>query len=222
MTTNNTKEVFGLGKQKVLEEFSPNKKYITVTITSITLLFIVSIGIIYALALIILGENYGWRSADFTRILLLVTYIGLGSGLLAYIIAIICVFPYYHSINYTFTTQEVIVNKGFLVKRTKIVPFRNITNFVMRRGILDRLIGGNDFGTISIETAGQGPNQSHPEQRLVGIANIAEYTEKIRGILAKMKGQAGITADLETASSLDDEVLLLNILETLKEIKEKL
>ena len=171
----------------------------------LSLVFLIGAVIIYGFALGILSSEYGWNSPEFTKYLLLTTYITLGAGLGGYILAIIFVFPYYNAISYTFTTQEVIVNKGLLVKRTKIVPYRNITNFVMRRGILDRLIGGNNFGTISIETAGQGPQQGHPEQRLVGIANIAEYTEKIRGILAKMKGQAGITADMETASSLDDE-----------------
>jgi hypothetical protein len=92
----------------------------------------------------------------------------------------------------------------------------------MRRGILDRIIGGGNFGTIMIETAGQGPQQNHPEQRLIGITDVSGYTEKLRGILSKMKGQAGITADSETASSLDEEVLLKSILETLKEIKNKL
>ncbi len=52
--------------------------------------------------------------------------------------------------------------------------------------------------------------------------DVSGYTEKLRGILSKMKGQAAISADTETASSLDDEVLLVNILETLKEISNKL
>ena len=92
----------------------------------------------------------------------------------------------------------------------------------MRRGLLHRMIGGDNFGAIVIETAGQGPQQAHPEQRIVGIMNVAEYTEKIRTILAKMKGQAGVTADMETASSLDEEEILSQILETLKQIETKL
>ena len=120
------------------------------------------------------------------------------------------------------TTQEIIVNKGFLVKRTKIVPYRNITNFVMRRGVIERIIGGENFGEIKVETAGQGPQQNHPEQRLVGIMDVSGYTEKLRSILSKMKGQAAISADMETASSLDEEDLLIRILATLKEISDKL
>ena len=159
---------------------------------------------------------------DVNRAVILFSSITSGVMGFVYIIGIIFIFPYYNSLSYTMTTQEIIVNRGFLVKRTKIVPYRNITNFVMRRGIIDRIVGGENFGSINIETAGQSGDKSHPEQRLEGIMGVSEYTEKLREILSKMKGQAAISADTETASSLDEEFLLKSILETLKEIKEKL
>ncbi|MGC9781351.1 MAG: PH domain-containing protein [Candidatus Heimdallarchaeota archaeon] len=212
-----TTEIFGVGKQKVLEKFIPDKKYIIKLIISFSLIWLASLAIIYAIVILAFIE-----SADFVGNVLLATYIIIGCMIPVYIIGIIFVFPYYNSISYALTTQEIIVNKGFLVKKTKIVPYRNITNFVMRRGIIDRMIGGDNFGTIQVETAGQGAQQSHPEQRLVGIMDVNGYTEKLRGILSKMKGQAAITADTETASSLDDEILLNQILNTLKEISSKL
>ena len=64
--------------------------------------------------------------------------------------------------------------------------------------------------------------QKHPEQRLVGIVDIADISAKIQDILSKMKGQAGISADTETASALDEEMILLKILATLKQIEEKI
>ncbi|NHJ05552.1 MAG: PH domain-containing protein [Candidatus Heimdallarchaeota archaeon] len=218
--TENTKEIFGVGKQKILEEFFPDKKYITKLILGLTFFFFITLGIIYGITAGILYENSG--TIDFRSSLFLATYIIIGSGIPIYIISVIFIFPYYNSFSYALTTQEIIVNKGFLVKRTKIVPYRNITNFVMRRGILDRLIGGENFGEIKVETAGQGPQQSQPEQRLVGIMDVSGYTEKLRGILSKMKGQAALSADMDIASSLDEEELLVRILATLKEISEKL
>ncbi|NHJ46747.1 MAG: PH domain-containing protein [Asgard group archaeon] len=211
------KEIFGVGKQKILEEFLPDRKYISILIISWTLIWI---GILVSIAVVpivyIVGES------AFTDTMAIIIYVTSGAMVVVYIVGIIFIFPYYNSISYALTTQEVVVNKGLLIKRTKIVPYRNITNFVMRRGIIDRIIGGNNFGTIQVETAGQGPQQSHPEQRLVGIMDVSGYTEKLRGILSKMKGQAGITADTETASSLDEEELLYKILDTLKEISSKL
>jgi uncharacterized membrane protein YdbT with pleckstrin-like domain len=213
----NTQEIYGVGKQKVLEEFFPDRKFITKLIVKMTSIWLGGFGSIYGFIILALLEV-----DDFIGGVLLTTYITVGVMIPVYIILLIFIFPYYNAISYIFTTQEIIVNKGFIIKSTKIVPYRNITNFVMRRGLLDRIIGGDNFGTIQVETAGQGPQQSHPEQRLVGIMNISDYTEKLRGILSKMKGQAAITADTEIASSLDEEDLLREILVTLKDISDKL
>lgn len=213
----NKKEIFGVGKQKVVEEFLPDRKYIPKAILSWTLICLVGAAVIVASFIAIILE-----ANDVTRAVILFSSITSGSIGAIYIIGIIFIFPYYNSLSYALTTQEIIVNRGFLVKRTKVVPYRNITNFVMRRGIIDRIVGGENFGTINIETAGQSGDKSHPEQRLEGIMDVSGYTEKLRSILSKMKGQAGVSADSETASSLDDEVLLKSILETLKEIKDKL
>jgi predicted PurR-regulated permease PerM len=92
----------------------------------------------------------------------------------------------------------------------------------MRRGLLDRMIGGDNFGSIQVETAGQSAQKAAPEQTLAGINNISDYTEKLRSILSKMKGQASISSDTEIASSLDEEELLRKILATLQEISTKL
>ncbi|MHA1556364.1 MAG: PH domain-containing protein, partial [Candidatus Heimdallarchaeota archaeon] len=153
--TENTKEIFGLGRQKILEEFFPNKKYITGLVIEISLIFLVAIGVTFGIVIGILYDNRG--TVDFSSSLILATFIIVGVGVPLYILSLILIFPYYNAISYVLTTQEIIVNKGFLVKRTKIVPYRNITNFVMRRGIIDRIIGGENFGTILVETAGQGP-----------------------------------------------------------------
>ncbi|MHA1126737.1 MAG: PH domain-containing protein [Candidatus Heimdallarchaeota archaeon] len=215
--TDNKKEIFGVGNQKIVEEFLPDRKYIPKAIITWTLLWIAAVAIIIAISIAIILD-----AKDVTRTLILFSSITSGVMVTIYIIGVIFIFPYYNSLSYALTTQEIIVNRGFFIKRTKIVPYRNVTNFVMRRGIIDRIVGGDNFGTINIETAGQSGDKSHPEQRLEGIMDVSGYAEKLRVILSKMKGQAGVSADSETASSLDEEQLLLSILETLKEIKNKL
>jgi membrane protein YdbS with pleckstrin-like domain len=213
MTEKETK-TFKVGDQKVLETFRPNKKYKIILITQILLIYLGILITIWASVIAVpINEVMGWLEYSL---------IVVGSSLPFCLIILMFVNPYFKAINYELTTQEIIVHKGIITKSTKIVPYRNITNFVMRRGLLHRMIGGDNFGTIVVETAGQGPQQAHPEQRIVGIMNLAEYTEKIRSILAKMKGQAGISADTETASSLDEEVILTKILATLEKIETKL
>ena len=116
--TENTKEIYGIGKQKVLEDFVPDKKYITILVIELTLLYLVIFGILFGLAIGILLLETGVLGSK----MLLATYIIVGVGIPLYILSIVFVFPYYNSISYTLTTQEIVVNKGFLVKRTKIVP----------------------------------------------------------------------------------------------------
>ncbi|MHA1953912.1 MAG: PH domain-containing protein [Candidatus Heimdallarchaeaceae archaeon] len=213
---------FGVGKQKLLETFLPDKKYRAILNIQIFLVYFLIFWGTYltvyfsAIAAVIEGA-YTW--AGFAWFLF---YIMLGPALLIYLILVIFSFPYIRSLNYSFTTQEIVVNRGFINKKTKIVPYRNITNFIMKRGLLYRMIGGDNFGVILVETAGQGPQQKHPEQRIMGIVNVAEISAKIQEILSKMKGQAGISADTETASSLDEEEILTQILTTLKQIETKL
>ncbi|MFW9852630.1 MAG: PH domain-containing protein [Candidatus Thorarchaeota archaeon] len=217
-----TSTSFGVGKHKVLETFLPDRKYRTILIIQISLVyFLIFLGIYLtayfsAIAVVIEGY-YTWY--EFVWVMF---YWLFGLTFPFYIILVILCFPYCNALNYTFTTQEIVVNRGIINKKTKIVPYRNITNFVMRRGLIYRIVGGDNFGVIQVETAGQGPQQARPEQRIVGIMDVAEYTEKIRGILSKMKGQAAVTADTETASSLDEEEILTQILTTLKQIETKL
>ncbi len=213
MTEKETK-AFKVGEQKVLETFRPHKKYRIIISTKIFLIYLSSLITLYASIIAVPIEKVmGWLEYSLVVV---------GGSLPILLIFLIFVNPYFKAISFELTTQEIIVHKGIITKSTKIVPYRNITNFVMRRGLLHRMIGGDNFGTIVVETAGQGPQQAHPEQRIVGIMDLAEYTEKIRGILSKMKGQAAVTADTETASSLDEEEILTQMLSTLKQIETKL
>ena len=207
-------KTFKVGAEKVIETFRPHTKYRIIIAIKIFLIYLASLITLFASIIALPIENVmGWL--EYSLIIV-------GGSLPILLIFLIFVNPYFKAINYELTTQEIIVHKGIITKSTKIVPYRNVTNFVMRRGLLHRIIGGDNFGAIVIETAGQGPQQAHPEQRIVGIMGLAEYTEKIRGILSKMKGQAAVTADTETASSLDEEEILSQILTTLKNIETKL
>ena len=217
-----TSNSFGVGRQKVLETFLPDKKYRTILIIQISiayfLIFLSTYLTAYFCAIAVVIEGfYTWY--EFVWVMF---YWLFGLTFPFYLIFVALSFPYFKALNYTFTTQEIVVNRGIINKKTKIVPYRNITNFVMKRGLIYRMIGGDNFGVILVETAGQGPQQARPEQRIVGIIGVAEYTEKIRGILSKIKGQAAVTADTETASSLDEEEILTQILKTLKQIETKL
>ena len=212
-----------IGKHKVLEEFTPEQKTLF-TIWSVELLLIYIINItIASLLMLLISISEGVYTYIEIVTMVYPWFIGFSAPL--FVLGLIFAWIYIRAINYTLTPHEIIVEKGIITKSRKIVPYRNITNFNQRRGPFDRLFGGSLFGTIGIETAGMsgGSNQkSRPEQKLVGIKNTHEYTEKIRSILSRMKGQAAVTADNEIASSLNEEDILKEMLSTLKVIAEKI
>ena len=212
-----------IGKHKVLEEFTPEQKTLfTIWSVELLLIYIINITIVSLLMLLI-----SILEGDYTYIEMVTMvypwFFGFSAPL--FVLGVIFSWIYIRAISYSLTTHEIIVEKGIITKSRKIVPYRNITNFNQRRGPFDRLFGVSLFGSIGIETAGMSgsPNQqSRPEQKLVGIKNTHEYTEKIRSILSRMKGQAAVTADSEIASSLSEEDILKEMLSTLKVIAEKI
>lgn len=205
------------GKHKVLEEIRPHGYLKIKYFIQAALVCILAIGFIMIIFIPIGLDELGVIFL-YTAVL---PWIALGIGIV-YSLALVLLNAYTNVMLYTLTTHEIIVEKGIITKSRKVVPYRNITNFNQKRGPFDRLIGGSDYGTIAIETAGMAGQQNHPEQRLEGIPNTSVLTERLRAILSKMKGQAAVTSDSEIASSMGEEELLTEILMTLKDISKKL
>jgi len=212
-----------ISKNKVFEEFTPERNTLfKIWCIELLIIYIVNIAIASFLILLISLDE---EIASFAQLLIMVYPWLFGITVPLFVLGVIFTWIYIGAINYTLTTHEIIVEKGIITKSRKIVPYRNITNFNQRRGPFDRLLGGSLFGTIGIETAGMSGSsnqKSRPEQKLVGIKNTHDYTEKIRSILSRMKGQASVTTDNEIASSLNEEDILKDMLSTLKVIAKKI
>ena len=209
---------YEIEQSRILESFKPDSKLMLKYFVQFYLILILIVGSISLFTLFI------WYAADGFDIDL-ATILGIVIGTVILLIALIgsVLIPFYiNSINYTLTTHEVIVNKGIITKSQKVVSFRNITNFNQRIGPFDRLIGGENFGTVAIETAGMSGQKARPEQKMEGVVPVRELTARLRAILMKMKGQAAVTADMETAPALEEEELLKQILATLKDISNKI
>ncbi len=131
---------------------------------------------------------------------------------------------YVDSMKFYLTEKEIIKDIGIITKSRKIVPYRTITNFNQKIGPFDRIIGGPNFGTIIIETAGIS-GQTLPEQTLKGIADVSQYIATIRGIIGKTKGQAAVVADEDDevpSTPSEDGKILKEILKVLKDISKKM
>jgi len=75
--------------------------------------------------------------------------------------------PYYRSIHYTLSEDELVVRQGIITKSEKMIPYSKITNVELKRGPFDRLLG---IGTLQVHTAGYS-QQTNAEAVLGGIAD---------------------------------------------------
>lgn len=131
--------------------------------------------------------------------------------------SIIWINLYYLSLFYTFTEDEIIVERGVWWKHRNIVPYNRITNVDIRQGPLSRLLG---LWAIHVQTAGyhvapQGYGVS--EAILQGIKNVEETKSFILSMVRRLK-PVSVEAGVETVSSKLDE----QILAELKKIREAL
>ena len=102
-------------------------------------------------------------------------------------IAFLLIPPYYRSISYELTDEEVRVRKGIVTKTVQTVPYRNITNVEVKRGPLDRLLG---IGGIHAQTAGYS-QQSVAEAQLGGLTDCEEVADQLYAALRRIRPGTG-------------------------------
>jgi uncharacterized membrane protein YdbT with pleckstrin-like domain len=111
-----------------------------------------------------------------------------------WLIALILIGPYYHSLRYEVQDDEVVVNAGIWTKSVKHVPYRTVTNMQVKRDVVDRWLG---IGTLNIQTAGMS-GQTGAEERLVGLSGVQEVYESVAEELRRFRGgMAPTQADVE-------------------------
>ncbi len=114
--------------------------------------------------------------------------------------------------------DRITVHKGILTKRQHNIPFRAITDFVLRRTVYDRALG---IGSIQIQTAGQSQSASGYEGSLSGLLQYEMLQEELRN---KIKDLSPLSESLTTAEpqAKSSDVILAQILEEVRSIKDRL
>jgi len=126
--------------------------------------------------------------------------------------------PYFRSISYELTDQEIIVHKGIFTKSENVVPYHMVTNAALKRGPLDRWLG---IGTLEVHTAGFS-QQAKPEAHLVGLQDYEDLHQELLAALHHFR--QGMTATRpappsEATLSQDSTQLLQAILEELRALR---
>ncbi len=137
-----------------------------------------------------------------------------------WVVALILAAPYYASLSYEIQDDEVIVDVGVITHSVKHVPYRTVTNVVVRRDIFDRWFFG--LGSLHIQTAGMS-GQSGAEEKLVGLTNVQEVYEIVVRELRRFRGgMAPTAAEVEPEGALASADALSAILGELKAIRKAL
>ena len=117
---------------------------------------------------------------------------------------------YFKSIQYKFEEHEIVIHRGVLQKKVKVVPFQSVTNITISRDPIDRIF---NIGSVKIQTAGYSGEKT-PELKIEGIKN---YNEIYNKIMSSVKLDSRITP-LKAEEKLPVEVLSTDIIEIRKAI----
>ncbi|TET28840.1 MAG: hypothetical protein E3J70_08625 [Candidatus Heimdallarchaeota archaeon] len=117
---------------------------------------------------------------------------------------------YFKSIQYKIEEHEIVIHRGVIQKKVKVVPFQSITNITISRDPIDRIF---NIGTVKIQTAGYSGEKT-PELKIEGIKNYNEINNKI---MSSVKLDSRITP-LKAEEKLPVEVLSTDIIEIRKAI----
>ncbi|MBO3841407.1 MAG: PH domain-containing protein [Candidatus Brockarchaeota archaeon] len=197
---------------KINEHFKPHSdfKKLQYIKLSIAILSIILLGVVIML---LASFHHG--------LVVILSFVLLILCLIISIPSIIWINLYYSSVFYTFTENEIIVERGIWWKNNSIVPYNRITNVDIRQGPLSRILG---LWEIRIQTAGyhdtSGGGIEVAEAILQGIKNIDEVKSFILSKVRELKPMA-VETGLEIFPQEGLEQQILDELKRIREILER-
>ena len=210
-----------LALAKSLKEFQPapetkRKWYIWISIIYILMIWM-------PLTIIVLVVDFTISNflANIQNSLRKLGYIGILTGIIIslLIISIILAKLYINEINYEILDTEITITKGLIVKKRAIIPFRTITNLVIKQGPLDIILG---ISNVIIQTAGESA-KSEPEGKLIGIYYAKDLIEEILNLVRLLDPPSYLREKIPIISgSKNISDLYLKILNELHNIDQKL
>jgi uncharacterized membrane protein YdbT with pleckstrin-like domain len=121
------------------------------------------------------------------------------------------------NLSYIIGEEKVTIHKGILTKVQKNIPYRAITDFIVNRSILDRILG---IASIRIQTAGQSQTPTGYEGNIAGMVDWEEWHKTLRERLKRLHPISESLATQEPVSSATERDLLIQILNELKAIRK--
>ena len=157
--------------------------------------------------------NYSNPDPESTLVLWAICF---GANLVMWVISYPIIHLWTKNLTYIVREDRVTILSGILTKKEQNIPYRSITDFVLKRGPFDRYLG---IGTIQIQTAGQSQTATGYEGYLSGLLDYDGIHSNLRD---KLKSLHPISESTTTSEpiNLSDENVLTQILEELKKIRK--
>ncbi|MEA2069767.1 MAG: PH domain-containing protein [Asgard group archaeon] len=116
-----------------------------------------------------------------SKTILVISNIGLITGIIVLLVLFSCFIArkYLEKVNYGILDTEITITKGLIVKRKTVIPYRTITNLIIKQGPVDLLLG---ISKVIIQTAGEATN-AEPEGKLIGIYYAKDLIEEILNLV---------------------------------------
>ncbi|NHJ46746.1 MAG: PH domain-containing protein [Asgard group archaeon] len=126
---------------------------------------------------------------------------------------------YYKTIKYEILDTEITISKGLLVKTRAVIPFRTITNLVIKQGPIELLFG---ISHIIIQTAGESA-KAEPEGKIIGLYYAQDLIEEILNLVRLLDPPAYLRDKIPFSTTPKNLALIYSqILSELQKIDEKL
>ena len=188
----------------------PDKKYQTAQLLILSVLS--SLIIIGAVVLNIIIYLEAGSDSDGIMVIWLLC---LGLISIMWIVSFPLIYLWIKNLSYFIHDDRITIQSGIITKKEQNIPYRSITDFVLTRGLFDRLL---DIGTIKIQTAGQSTSATGYEGNLSGLLDYKPLHADLR---EKLKSLHPISESITTSESVkqSDDSILVQILGELKEIR---
>jgi membrane protein YdbS with pleckstrin-like domain len=137
----------------------------------------------------------------------------LGLCILLWIVVYPLVLLWVRTLSYHIGNERITIYKGIITKTQQNIPYRAVTDFALKRGPYDRILG---IGSIKIQTAGQSPQGTGYEGSLSGLIHFDETLAELRAKLKVLHPASEALSNAEIPLKTDEDILR----EILKEIQQ--
>jgi membrane protein YdbS with pleckstrin-like domain len=147
--------------------------------------------------------------------------VGVITGIILALLFLSCwlLAKFYRTFNYEILDTEITISKGLFVKIRKIIPFRTITNLVIKQGPIELMLG---ISRIIIQTAGESA-KAEPEGKIVGMYYAQDLIEELLNLVRLLDPPAYMRDKIPiTTTPKNIKLIYSQILVELQKIDEKL